>query len=89
MRHEMEKELKETFRELVLKLRYDLELPQSKMAEALAMSERSYEDIENGHSSCGTLTVLLILMKMENRDEFLAALYPKLEKAYSLEPVLT
>ena len=89
MRHEMEKVIKEEFKELVSNKRYALELSQAKMAEALAMSERSYEDIESGRSSCGTLTVLLILMKMENRDEFLAELYPKLEKAYALEPALT
>lgn len=89
MRHEMEKVIKEEFKEIVSNKRYALELSQAKMAEALAMSERSYEDIESGHSSCGTLTVLLILMKTENRDEFLAELYSKLEKAYAMEPALT
>lgn len=86
IRHEMEKELKEAFREIALKKRYDCELTQAKMAAALAMSERSYEDIENGHSSCGALTIVLLLMQMVNRDEFLSNLRNKLENAYRLEP---
>lgn len=86
IRHEMEKELKETFRDIVLKKRYERELTQAKMAEALVMSDRSYEDIENGETSCGSLTMILLLLDMENREEFLRDLRARLEKVYTLEP---
>ena len=85
MRHNMEKELKEVFRVHALKARHDYNLTQAKMAEALVMSERSYEDIENGVSACGTLTVILLLLQMEDRDAFLSDLREKLEMAYALE----
>ena len=42
----MEAIMKETFRDLALKMRYDRGLTQQKMAEVLVMSTRSYEDIE-------------------------------------------
>lgn len=86
IRHEMEEELKDTFRELALNLRYKQGLTQAKVAEALVMSERSYESIECGASACGTLTAMLLLLKVDNRDEFLSDLQKRLENAYRLEP---
>lgn len=82
MRTEMEAILKDSYRELALKLRNEHELTQYKMAEALVMSERSYEDIEGGHNACGALTICLLLMKCEDANEFLAALRMKFEEAY-------
>ena len=35
------------------------------------MSERSYADIESGASACGTLTAVLLLIKLPDRNEFL------------------
>ena len=83
MRSKMEEELKKAFRDAVLKLRYERGLTQAKMAEALVMSERSYEDIEAGRTSCGALTSVLVLMKIEDKDSFLSDLNEKLENAYS------
>lgn len=62
----MEAILKEVFRELALKTRYERGLTQSKMSRALVMSERSYEDIERGKTGCGALTVVLLLMEIDN-----------------------
>ena len=56
-------------REYALRLRHEHGLTQAKMADALLMSLRSYEDIECGHSSCGMLTAMLLLAKIyENKD---------------------
>ena len=83
MRAEMEAILKETFRDLALKLRYDRKITQYRMAESLVMSERSYEDIECGRSACGALTICLLLMECEDANEFLADLRVKFEEVYS------
>lgn len=82
MRNEMEAILKETFRDLALKIRYEQGFTQSKMSRALVMSERSYEDIERGQSGCGALTIILLLMKVENPLTVLDELKLELEKAY-------
>ena len=88
MRNEMEVILKETFRELALKTRYEWGLTQNKMSRALVMSERSYEDIERGHSGCGVLTIVLLLMQIDNPIFFLNDLKIKLEKAYEMAGAL-
>ena len=80
----METVIKDVFHEAVLKTRYKCGLTQAKMAEALVMSERSYESIESGHSSCGTLTVILLLIKLDNRNEFLDTLREMLERSYAM-----
>ena len=82
MRNKMEAVLKEAFRELALKTRYERGLTQSKMSRALVMSDRSYEDIERGQSGCGALTIVLLLMEIDNPIFFLDDLRIKLEKAY-------
>lgn len=87
MRNEMEAVLKETFRELALKTRYERGLTQGKMSSALVMSHRSYEDIERGHSGCGALTIVLLLMEIDNPIFFLNDLKIKLEKAYEMAGV--
>ena len=84
MRNEMEAVLKEAFRELALKTRYERGLTQNKMSRALVMSERSYEDIERGKTGCGALTVVLLLMEIDNPILFLNDLRKKLEKAYEM-----
>ncbi len=80
----MEAIMKETFRDLALKMRYDRGLTQQKMAEVLVMSTRSYEDIECGNNACGALTVCLLLMQCEDANEFLEDLQKQFEKAYML-----
>ncbi len=84
----MEAILKETFRELALKMRYEYGLTQSKMSRALVMSERYYEDIERGKTGCGALTVILLLAKIDNPMIFLNNLRIKLEKAYEMAGAL-
>ena len=88
MRNEMEAILKEVFRELALKIRYERGLTQNKMSRALVMSERSYEDIERGKAGCGTLTVVLLLMEIDNPIFFLNDLRKKLEEAYEVAGAL-
>ncbi len=63
--------LKQNLRELVLRERERLGYTQKQMAEMLAMSERSYADIEIGVSKCGTLTVMLLLMSLPDTTDFL------------------
>lgn len=82
MRNEMEMVLKQKFRNLALKIRCEQGLTQSEMSKALVMSERSYEDIERGQSGCGTLTIVLLLMKVDNPIIVLDDLRMELEKAY-------
>ena len=65
IKNKMEIILKETLRDLCLKTRYNRRLTQSKMAEALLMSERSYEEIKCGTSVCGALTSVLLLLESE------------------------
>ena len=80
----MEAVLKEAFKELALKTRYERGLTQNKMSRALVMSERSYEDIERGKTGCGALTVVLLLMEIDDPILFLNVLKKKLEKAYEM-----
>lgn len=87
MRNEMEAVLKEAFKELALKTRYERGLTQNKMSRALVMSERSYEDIERGKTGCGALTVILLLMEIDNPIYFLNDLRNKLQKAYEMAGV--
>lgn len=63
--------LKQDLREKVLCERARLGYTQKQMAEILEMSERSYADIESGVSACGTLTAVLLLIKLPDRNEFL------------------
>lgn len=88
MRNEMEAIFKETFRDLALKTRYNRGLTQAKMAEALVMSERSYEDIETGRSACGSLTTILLLMEVDDPQEVLELLRVRFEKAYEMAGVM-
>ena len=82
MRTEMESELKEFLRDFILRLRQDKGLTQAKMAEALVMSERAYEYLENGDTSCGVLTTILVVLEMNNRDMLLDDLRVRLTRAY-------
>ena len=49
--------------------------------------ERSYEDIERGKTGCGALTVVLLLMEIDNPILFLSDLRKKLEEAYEMAGV--
>ena len=87
MRKNIEAVYKDTFRDIALKTRFDLDFTQAKMSEALLMSERSYEEIESGRSACGAVTAMLLLLYVEHRDEVLDELKTSMEKAYDEEVV--
>ena len=87
MRDKMELILKKAFRTQALKLRYKKGLTQAKMAELLEMSDRAYSDIESGHYACGTLTAILLLLQMEDREEFLKELDEEFKKLYTAEEI--
>ena len=80
MRNEMKTILKEEFRILALKIRYDLGLTQDKMSEKLGISERAYSDIENGRSTCGTLTAMILLMYTDNSVMFIQHIQARFEE---------
>lgn len=82
MRNELENTLKNATRELALREREKEGLTQEIMAEALYMSTRSYSDIECGITSCGALTVVLLLLRLQEPELFLQELkreFAKLE----------
>ena len=81
----MEAIFKESFRDLALKTRAERGLTQSKMAEALVMSERSYEDIECGKTACGYLTTVLLLMETDQTVELLDDLRSRFKQVYETE----
>lgn len=62
MRKEYEKVLKEFFHKKVFHRRDELAISQEEMAYRLAMSGRSYVDLEHGKSCCGALTLALFLI---------------------------
>ena len=82
MRQEKDKIIKTVFRTLALKTRERLDLTQKEMANRLDMCERSYFDIEAGKTKCGTLTVLLLLMELEDPRGFLLDLKAAFESEY-------
>lgn len=84
MRSEMETVLKEKFRVLALKIRYERDLTQNEMSSLLVMSERSYEDLERGRSGCSALTAILLLMEIDDPITFLNDLRKKLKEAYEM-----
>ncbi|MBQ7922895.1 MAG: helix-turn-helix domain-containing protein [Clostridia bacterium] len=79
MRHNIEKALKEELRTLALTLRDRLNLTQSKMAEKLIMTDRSYSDIETGENMCGTLTTILLLAELDDPKTYLQELKGKID----------
>lgn len=79
MRNLLEKLIKGEFRLLALMTRDRLHLTQREMSSRLYMAENSYSDIERGHTACGTLTMLLLLMMQEDPNEFLKQLLCKMK----------
>ena len=82
MRQEKDKIIKTVFRTLALKIRERLDLTQKEMADRLDMCERSYFNMEAGKTKCGTLTVLLLLMELEDPRLFLLDLKAAFESEY-------
>lgn len=79
--------LKHEFRDLALRERERLGLTQKQMAETLEMSERSYSDIESGASSCGTLTIVLLLISIPDSEDFLQIIRQEFELLYVKEAI--
>ena len=82
MRHQMENVLKSELRALAIRERDELGFTQRKMAESLVMSETSYSDIECGENMCGTLTALLLIMRLEYPNDFLLLLKKRFDELY-------
>ena len=76
----MEQILKKEMRNVAIELREQLELTQEQMSEELFMSLRSYSDIECGITLSGSLTTILLLMKMSDPGAFLQGLRLKFEE---------
>lgn len=62
MRNAIQKELKNYLAKRMKQARKEKNLSQLKMAELLQMDTRSYSDIENGKSLCGTVTFICFLL---------------------------
>ena len=80
MRRKIEAVVRDEFRTLAIRMRDDLDLTQDKMSEELFMSERSYSDIENGHSTCGTVTAMLMLSKVDDPLGFIVRMNTRFEE---------
>ena len=62
MRKQYTEKLKKFFRKKLLLTRSQLNLTQDKMSERLAVSVRSYAELERGRSACSALTLALYLI---------------------------
>lgn len=82
-RRQMQETLKQNLHVLLLRTRDQMGLKQHEMAEHYAMSNTSYSDLERGKTSCGTLTVLLLLHDQDDPkaviDTLIDAMYTELE----------
>lgn len=64
MKEECYEELKDFLAKRMRKERKELGMTQAKMAEALDLDLRSYNNVENGRSLCSTVTFLLYLLNV-------------------------
>jgi len=78
----MESILKARFRDLALRTRYELGFTQKRMSELLMMNENSYSDIETGKAGCGELTIVLLLIMVDDPAHFLRELDGAFKEAY-------
>lgn len=62
MRDTIQKALKQYLARYMRETRKSQKLSQAKMAEILVMDVRSYADIENGNSLCGTVTFIHFML---------------------------
>ena len=79
MRNEMQAILKAEMRIVAINEREHDDITQEQMAELLFMNPRSYSDIECGVTACGALTTVLLLMRMQDSEEFLQDLRLKFD----------
>lgn len=66
MRNSYKSALKQCFYSNLIKTRYSLGLTQAKMAEILAMDDRSYIQLDHGKTSCSATTLALFLVYVCN-----------------------
>ncbi len=85
MRDKMNECLKQELRTLAIRTRAELSLSQHAMAERLLMHENSYWDIEAGHSMCGSLTVILLLLAQDDPSMFLHEVEQSFSQLYEKE----
>ncbi len=82
LREQMEEELKKVLRTIALRDRNNLQLTQSQCAEALVMSLRSYQKIEEGSNGCSALTAFMLLAHHDQREAIVDELCHKLLTIY-------
>ncbi len=64
MRGSLNDTLRIRFRRRLVAARTDMEITQSDMSQMLAMSLRSYSDLESGKSGCSATTLVLFLVRI-------------------------
>jgi len=75
MRAHYKMKLKHCFHRNLIRAKTNAGLTQSKMAEKLAMDERSYIDLDHKKTCCSAITLALFLVYVcEDVDEFLKEL---------------
>ena len=78
LRDQMGQIMKHELHTMLLRTRQHMDLTQTKMAEHYVMSNTSYSDLERGKTSCGTLTMLLLLNDQEDPGAALQNLVNKI-----------
>lgn len=73
--------LKKCFYRNLVQARVRMELTQSKMADKLAMDDRSYINLEHGKSCCSAVTLVLFLLYCCDSSAFLEEMRYEIEKA--------
>ena len=79
--------IKENLRKRISETRVKNKWTKRKMAEMLAMDDRSYSDIEKGISACSTVTLIIfIIFVLEDgtqKDDLFKELREKIEDAWA------
>ena len=78
--------IKENLRSKIFQTRVKNKWTKRRMAEMLAMDDRSYSDIENGISSCSVVTLVIfiafVLEDSVQKEELFKELRESIEKAW-------
>ncbi len=82
IRKKMEQILKDEFHGRILQIHDKDALTQERMANALIMDRRSFADIERGEHMCGELTIIFILIYLEDANPLLQSLKRQFEQSY-------
>ncbi len=85
MREQIRQLLKEEFRVLALRIRTNLDITQDKMGELLEMHKNSYAEIENGANLCGSITLVLLLLQLDEPTEYISYLGDQIKALYEKE----